>query len=884
MEVVVPRRKRSKTSQTEDKLTLSRCSKAYRKSKRKAEEMSENGDKKSELKGKEGEMCLKKNCAVRVTKKKRKVRENYMFDNIKPKLDAKEDSCLPRTRKLPCKRRDEKQKLTVSNKKRKYEDDFLSDDLEDEEMLVILRSKNRSRLRRMNDVKDVEQKPRICHQCMKKERTLFVPCTKCPKMYCMQCVDKWYSDMTIEEIAASCPFCQKNCNCNVCLRARGLIKTSNRNITDYEKAQYLHYMISLLLPFLKQICHEQSQEELIEAKIPGKPSFEKEIPRSLCGNDERVYCDHCATSIIDLHRSCPSCSYELCLSCCQEIRDGRITPRVEQKFSYVNRGYDYMHGGDPLPVSNDFRTSECQTKLSNVWNAKSDGIIRCAPKELGGCGSAALELRRVLPSGWISELEIKARSTLKIWEDENTTLKLEKAASSYTSLRKEAIKEDINDNNIYCSESSSIQKGELLLFQKHWANGEPIIVRDALKLGTGLSWKPMVMWRALCENRASEVSSKMSEVKAIDCLANCEVEIDTRTFFKGYIEGRTYRNLWPEMLKLKDWPPSDKFEDLLPRHCDEFIRSLPFQEYSDPRSGILNLAAKLPAHVLKPDMGPKTYIAYGIKEELGRGDSVTKLHCDMSDAVNILTHTAEVMLTDEQHLIISKLKEAHKVQDEREQCDEERVTNSLNCRTFKDNKVRIENKVVFGSNDIEKRPIEINGRIFTNGVHEEVASAIENESTETGSALWDIFRREDSKKLESYLRKHSKEFRHTYCSPVEQVEHPIHDQCFYLTWEHKKKLKEEFGVEPWTFEQKLGEAVFIPAGCPHQVRNLKSCTKVAVDFVSPENIHECLRLTNEFRQLPKNHKAREDKLEIKKMIVYAIDEAVRDLKALLKFS
>jgi mannose-6-phosphate isomerase-like protein (cupin superfamily) len=29
------------------------------------------------------------------------------------------------------------------------------------------------------------------------------------------------------------------------------------------------------------------------------------------------------------------------------------------------------------------------------------------------------------------------------------------------------------------------------------------------------------------------------------------------------------------------------------------------------------------------------------------------------------------------------------------------------------------------------------------------------------------------------------------------------------------------GVKPWTFEQKLGEVVFIPAGCPHQVRNLK---------------------------------------------------------------
>jgi hypothetical protein len=29
------------------------------------------------------------------------------------------------------------------------------------------------------------------------------------------------------------------------------------------------------------------------------------------------------------------------------------------------------------------------------------------------------------------------------------------------------------------------------------------------------------------------------------------------------------------------------------------------------------------------------------------------------------------------------------------------------------------------------------------------------------------------------------------------------------------------GIEPWTFEQDFGEAVFIPAGCPHQVRNMK---------------------------------------------------------------
>jgi hypothetical protein len=43
---------------------------------------------------------------------------------------------------------------------------------------------------------------------------------------------------------------------------------------------------------------------------------------------------------------------------------------------------------------------------------------------------------------------------------------------------------------------------------------------------------------------------------------------------------------------------------------------------------------------------------------------------------------------------------------------------------------------------------------------------------------------------------------------------------------------------------------------------LQSCIKVAMDFVSPENVQECVRLTEEFRLLPKNHRAREDKLEV----------------------
>nr|CAD1830708.1 unnamed protein product [Ananas comosus var. bracteatus] len=146
-----------------------------------------------------------------------------------------------------------------------------------------------------------------------------------------------------------------------------------------------------------------------------------------------------------------------------------------------------------------------------------------------------------------------------------------------------------------------------------------------------------------------------------------------------------------------------------------------------------------------------------------------------------------------------------------------------------------------------------------------------------GGALWDIFRREDGDKLQDYLRKHAGEFRHVHCNPVKQVIHPIHDQAFYLTREHIKKLKEEYGIEPWTFEQKLGEAVFIPAGCPHQVRNLKSCIKVALDFVSPENVHECVRLTEEFRLLPSEHRAKEDKLEVRKIALNAFKDVIEEL-------
>ncbi|CAI8047712.1 Lysine-specific demethylase 3A [Geodia barretti] len=100
----------------------------------------------------------------------------------------------------------------------------------------------------------------------------------------------------------------------------------------------------------------------------------------------------------------------------------------------------------------------------------------------------------------------------------------------------------------------------------------------------------------------------------------------------------------------------------------------------------------------------------------------------------------------------------------------------------------------------------------------------------TVGAMWHIYAAGDTDKIRSFLSKVLEE------RGVQQIlgTDPIHDQLIYLDSDLRRRLHQEHGVQGWAIAQAVGDAIFIPAGAPHQVRNLCSCIKVAEDFVSPE--------------------------------------------------
>ncbi|CAN2388400.1 formaldehyde biosynthetic process [Pristimantis euphronides] len=274
----------------------------------------------------------------------------------------------------------------------------------------------------------------------------------------------------------------------------------------------------------------------------------------------------------------------------------------------------------------------------------------------------------------------------------------------------------------------------------------------------------------------------------------------------------------PMVLKLKDWPPGEDFRDMMLSRFDDLMNNIPLPEYTR-REGKLNLAARLPPYFVRPDLGPKMYNAYGLITPEDRRFGTTNLHLDVSDAANVMVYVG----------------------------------------------------IPKDGGDQEQEVL----RTLHDGDADELTVKRFVEFREKPGALWHIYAAKDTEKIRQFLKKLAEEQGQENAADHD----PIHDQSWYLDSILRKRLLQEHGVQGWAIVQFLGDAVFIPAGAPHQVHNLYSCIKVAEDFVSPEHVKHCFCLTQEFRYLSHTHTNHEDKLQVKNVIYHAVKDAVAVLKA-----
>lgn len=79
-----------------------------------------------------------------------------------------------------------------------------------------------------------------------------------------------------------------------------------------------------------------------------------------------------------------------------------------------------------------------------------------------------------------------------------------------------------------------------------------------------------------------------------------------------------------------------------------------------------------------------------------------------------------------------------------------------------------------------------------------------------GYATWHIFKADDVEKLREYLS--------TKHAEGDILGDLIHNQQTFLSPSMLQELRQKHGVYPYVVQQHVGEAVFIPAGCAHQVR------------------------------------------------------------------
>jgi len=274
-------------------------------------------------------------------------------------------------------------------------------------------------------------------------------------------------------------------------------------------------------------------------------------------------------------------------------------------------------------------------------------------------------------------------------------------------------------------------EANMVVFKEQWRRGQPIVAGNSSDLLDSNLWHPKAFLRDFGSLRHT----------LVNCLKGTQVpDAPLAEFWRGFM--RLHQRLTdedgrPMLLKLKDWPPNDDIAEFMPDRFDDLINSFSMPDYT-LRDGPLNLAMYLPDRYLKPELGPKMYIAYGSALYASKGS--TNLHIDMSDAVNCLVYVG--MPEDSQ----------------RE--DNERLI----------------------YRDIEKAGCDIVMKLRSR--RQEDAGA------KLPGALWHIFHPTDTPKIRHMLKRIAIE----KGKRLDPHDDPIHDQSTYLDGALRMRLYQEYGV------------------------------------------------------------------------------------------
>ncbi|CAN8311682.1 unnamed protein product [Cochlearia groenlandica] len=673
-----------------------------------------------------------------------------------------------------------------------------------------------------------------CHQCQRKDRDRIVSCLNCnQRAFCDTCISIQYSEISIKEVEKVCPVCRGLCDCKHCLRSDNTVKVRIREIPVLDKLQYLYRLLSAVLPVIKQIHIEQCAEVELEKRLRGA---EIDLVRARLKADEQMCCNVCRIPVIDYYRHCSNCSYDLCLRCCQDLR-----AEFSVQISGANQIIRDETGAHKLKLNFSYKFPK--------WEANGDGSIPCPPKEYGGCGSRSLNLARIFKMNWVAKLVKNAEEMVN--------------GCKACDLRnpESSDREASGENSLSSLWLDTVKSNGVANFEKQWAEGRPVIVKRVLDESSLSRWDPETIWRDVDDISDEKLKEHDPFLKAINCLDGSEFDVRLGAFTKAYKDGRNQETGLPLLWKLKEWPSPSASEKFIFYQRPEFIRRFPFLEYIHPRLGLLNVAAKLPHYSLQSDAGPKINVSSGAYKEIGDGDSLASIQYNMRDMVYVLVHTSE------EKKLVSGEPEVKMNENESLLCLEEKLKGGeLHYLSL--------GRVTLDNNESEMM-LTVNTKNVSD--HRHIMESTCTSSFAAGGAKWDVFRRQDVPKLVEYLQR-------TFQKPdnfkAEFVSSPLYEGLF-LNEHHKRQLKDKFGVEPWTYEQHRGDAIFIPAGCPFQVKNLQSNVQVTLDFLCPESVGESARLAEEIRCLPNDHEAKLQILEIGKISLYAASSAIKEMQKLV---